>query len=399
MFGTLIASALNYLFVIICGRLLEPLEFGALLSGIAIINLSISLSNPLQITVTAKVASANDHLMTRQIINQLFKKTLVLGIAVLLVAPTILTIFFNNPLLGNVFGSITLVVGILSVILLAIANGGLSAKKDFAAVATSQIISSITRIILLATIFFLGIRADRISALAIYAGGFSVGAFYATQKLSTTFSIRTTTNGNQQIEINNHTLENNKKFFALSFSLLITPFIIDQLLIYLMHKELSGDYGALMTLAKIPFFLAAPIISALLPHLLSAPASKKITHFRSACLLTLTLTAPPTILMMSSPFLTLKLSYGTKYLMLSSSLSVAIVGILAHIASYLVMQLIVIEQKAKVLLPLSAVFFIQIVGFLLSNANIKSLIYLQTTIYILQLLFLVPAFFKTLRKL
>lgn len=315
LFGNMFANAINYVYHILMGRMLGPVNYGILASIYSILYLISIIPASTSVAIVKFISSATNEIQTYVIYKSLerfvFKFALVVSVSIFLFSPII-----SNFLKINNFWAVSLVAPVLFFSLITLVNQSVSLglTKFFGSVGPN-IISSVVKLALGVFLVLIGwsVFGAMVGVVAALISAYLYSYWFLKRYLKKT-------------KITKFDL---KPFFKYTFPVLIQAlaftslFTTDVILVKHFLSALdAGLYAAISTLGKIIFFATSPISGAMFPII-----SKKYTAMESyknvfslGFLATFLISGAVVCLYWIFPSIAVGILYGNAYLSVSGDL-------------------------------------------------------------------------------
>lgn len=312
-FGGMAVNVLNYVFNLIAGRYLGPVDYGILVALVSLITLLLIPAQSINI-VTVKLTSGafakNKLGEIKSIFYKLIKFTAVFSfvvIALILIFSQFLANFLNIDVKYIIIFSIFILLGYL----FSISRGLMQGMKRFKAYSISTISEIALKIIIFIISYSLGLRVT--GALLAFIVAAFITYLFSFIPIKDVFKAK--------IE-NAHI----KKLFSYSsytfFSFAILTFLtfIDVILVkHYFSSYDAGNYAALANIGKIIFYVAAPITAVVMFPMVSEAHEKNKRHFSillQTFILTILICSPILIIFYFYPEMVVKILFGAKYILI-----------------------------------------------------------------------------------
>lgn len=260
--GSMFVNVINYLYHLLMGRMLGPVDYGTLASIFSILYITSIIPISASVSVVKFVASAKDNKERISIYNSINKFTL--SIAIML---SLLMAIFSYPIskflnISN-FYEVLLIAPILFLTLVTLVNQStLQGILNFVGVIGPNLVASVVK--LTAGLFLVWLGFSVMGAIwGVLLGG--IFAYVISYKL-----IKDKMIGHNKSKSNDK--YDLKDFYKYSLPVLIQSFALtsffttDLILVKHFFSPFdAGLYAALSTLGKIIFFASSPITSAMFP--------------------------------------------------------------------------------------------------------------------------------------
>ncbi len=178
-----------------------------------------------------------------------------------------------------------------------------------------------------------------------------------------------------------------------TFTLAFAPFSLDQLLVQAFAPEQGGDYAAVTTIAKLAFFVAYPIIAVTYPHMLqrSDPKARKRLLAGAAAgvtLLGITFASGISIL----PRQTVELVFGSRYAAAVPFVGPMAFGVACFAVTVLVAHALVAFGIRTGYVPSLVAFVTAVALYAIRHESLEAIVENQLVVYGLQMLLLLALF-------
>lgn len=349
--GSMVANVINYVYHLIVGRLLGPVNYGVLASLFSILYIVGIVPTSTSVAIVKFVSSGketNEISAVYYAINKLvLKVAIVLGILVFLVSPLISNFLkIDNPFL------VVFVAPILFFSLMTLVNQATSqGLLKFMGWVVPNIVSSLIKIFLGVFLILLGFSV--FGAM----GAVMLGAILAYfMSVSYIRKIKNSKPGNAKYNLKPFLVYSLPVLLqALSFTSLFTTDII--LVKHFLSPFDAGIYAALSTLGKIIFFASSPISSVMFPVVAGRNAKGEKYHkvFWLSFIATLFISLAIVVFYYLFPNLAIGILYGKAYLSAKTSLVRMGLFIFIYTMSVLLVNFSLSLGKTKVIVfPLFA---------------------------------------------
>lgn len=214
--------------------------------------------NIIQLDVTSAVAALQNQANAR-----IYSLLVIRKIVLYCLMPFILIVVFSQQLSELINSSpapvIFLGIAAVSMLVSSVANGFTSGLHQLSFQAGLGVFSSLVK--LFAGMLLMYLAASSAGGMAAYAVGYLVIAFGSFKKCLSVSKIK-----DPPREVNPSYLKSGLVQLILIYIFLVSPFVLDQILIQHFNPDLGGAYSALGNIGKLIFFLSAPILSAVYTH-------------------------------------------------------------------------------------------------------------------------------------
>lgn len=349
--GSMLINVINYLYHLIIGRLLGPVDYGILASLFSILYIVGIIPSSASVAIVKFISSCKNikevSLVYKSINRLIFTISLALSVLMILVSPVISSfLHIDNIIL------IMLISPILFFSLITLANQATSqGLLKFMGYILPSFISSIVK--LLFGILFITLGSSVFGAM----GAIVLGAVFA--YLISIPSIKEI--ANRKLDTTKYDL---KPFLKYSLPVLVQAlaftsiFTVDVILVkhYLSPFD-AGIYAALSTLGKIIFFASSPVSSAMFP-IVSNKSGRNESYLRIfviSFVATILIGSGITFLYWLLPEFTIGVLYGKDYLSAKSELVFMGVFVLFYSLSNFLLNFSLSISKTKIVfIPLVA---------------------------------------------
>lgn len=318
--GTIISSFCAYLFNMLMGRYLGPVQYGALTAISSMLSIITVISGAVFI-VSMRYSGEfyNEGLIKvlRRFFAFLTKNLLIIGIFLFL-----LGILLTKPI-GHFFSisqSTPLIIGFVSIIfglLIVINRGFLQGAQRFLAIASLNVLEMGSRLLLGIFLVLIGFNLNGAISAMVLATAITYGiSFISLNKVfkSKSSDSKSTNFKFDKKEIINYTWPTLLASFFLAIAINVDIILVK----HYFDPEIAGVYAAISTIAKIILYATSPIIGVMFP-MVSEKKVKGDKHFKIflfSLLLTLVGSLIILALYMIAPAKVILVLYGSKYISL-----------------------------------------------------------------------------------
>jgi len=382
--GSLFINMFNYLYHLLMGRILGPVDYGTLASIFSIIYIAAIIPLSSSFAIVKFISSAKDkseRALIYKSIKKLYSNVAVISFLITLVlSPFIANFLHIKDVVSVASVSIIMLFSLLTLVNQATLQGVLK----FSGVIIPNLISSLTKLALGIALVLIGLSV-RGAMYAVIIG--AIFAYLASKHLIKSFPKKT---GKEKF---NYTI-----FFKYSVPVLLQAlaftsiFTVDLILVKHFFSPFdAGLYAALSTLGKIIYFAAQPITSVMFP-IISSKRSKGESYrkvFYLSAAMTLLMSLGVTAGYMLLPKLAIGLLYGEKFLSIQAELVWMGVFITVYTLAYLLANFLLSINRTKIIIiPLLAAL-IQIPAIYIWHQSILQVIQVSLGITIVLLMTLV----------
>ena len=345
--GNMTANVVNYLYHLIMGRMLGPVEYGVLASLYSVLYLVGIIPSSASVSIVKFISSAKDRevFSVYHAINKLiFKLALFLSVVTIILSPFIAKFLHINSLT-----SVILVAPILFFMLVTLVNQSASqGLLKFVGFVVPILISSISKLMIGVLLVFMGwsifgaMTGVLIAAILAYFYSFSFIKKHLKITIIKDVNLKPFVNYSGPVLIQ-----------ALAFTSIFTIDVI--LAKHFLDPFSAGIYAALSTLGKIIFFAASPVASTMFPVISKRKSSNQgyLKVFVASFLITFSIAGLATLFFWLFPDLTIGILYGKDYLSAKGDLVWMACFILFYTLSNLLVNFFLSIGKVKVVvLPL-----------------------------------------------
>jgi len=388
MIGSLTAGFGNYLYHLLMGRMLGPVDYGILASLISLLYLLSIPMGTLNLVIVKFVSKLKGQKKLGEVV-VLFKiitqKALLYGLVALLLF-LISTPFFASFLhLDSTFPLFIVGIFALMTVITMVNRATLQGLLRFGYFSASNILEMALKVGFAVLLVSLGLKVNG-ALFALIIGGIA-GYFFTLFSLRFLPQPKGKEKGFRSQEMFAFAIP--VFFSTLSFTSLYTTDII--LVRHFLVAQEAGFYAALATLGKIIFFASSPIVMVMFPMISEKHANgKKYINFLSLSLgLVFLVCLGVSGVYFLFPELMVNILYGSQYLSASPSLWLFAVFLSLYSFSYLLTNFYLSIKKVRIVsLPMAAAL-LQIILISLFHQNLKqavSMSVLTTTLLLLGLL-------------
>lgn len=319
-FGTIVSSFCAYLFNMLMGRYLGPVQYGeltAILSILSIIAVIAGAVFTISMRYSGEFYNGGLIKVLKRFFNFLTKYLLALGIVLLF-----LGILLARPI-GQFFSigqTFPLIIGFVSIIfglLIVINRGFLQGTQRFLAVSFLNILEMGLRLLIGIFLVFIGLKLNGAVSAIVLATAITYSISFI--PLSKIFKFKSSDSISSKFRFDK------KEIISYTWPTLIASFFlalalnIDIILVkHYFSPETAGIYSAISTIAKIILYATSPIIGVMFP-MVSEKKVKGDKHFKIfifSLLLTLAGSLIILALYMIAPAKVILILYGSKYISL-----------------------------------------------------------------------------------
>lgn len=347
--GNMSANAINYVYHLVMGRLLGPVEYGILASLYSILYLISIIPSSASVSIVKFISSAKDnevYSVYETIRKLIFKIAVVMSVLVVAVAP-----FASKFLHIENMWSVILVAPILFLSLVTLVNMSVSqGLLKFTGYIIPTLISSLLKFLLGVTFVVIGWSV--FGAMFAIVIGAAISYLYSYKYIK------------KYIKITKTVKVNLKPFFkysgpvllqALAFTSIFTTDVI--LAKHFLDPFSAGIYAALSTLGKIIFFATSPVAVTMFPVISRRKSLNQgyMKVFLASLAITAAIASTITIFFWLFPNIAIGVLYGKDYLSAKTDLVWMGVFILFYTLSNLLVNFFLsIGNVRIVLIPLLA---------------------------------------------
>jgi len=377
--GAVVGGAITYLYHLLMGRMLGPVDYGILAS---LISLSYLLSIPvatLNLVIVRFVSFLKGKRQTKSIgllLRLTNQKVFFYGLLFLLLF-LILTPFINSFLhLNSPVPFIILLIFFFVSIFSSINRSFLQGLMRFGYISFAMIIEALLKLGLAFLLVFFGLKV-RGALLGILIA--TIAAYFITLlPLRFLFRSKFSKLNLKSKEILSFTLP--VFLSTLAFTSLFTTDVI--LARHFLTEQQAGFYAALSTLGKIIFFVTNPIISVVFPMVSERYANK--TGYRNLFLASFGLITLACVLITSVyfflPSLMIRLLYGIAFLPATAYLGIFGVFLSLYSLSHLLVNFYLSIKRTKVVSLVMVAAVLQIVFISIFHQNLAQIIWISVLI-------------------
>ena len=372
--GTMVANFGNYLFHLLMGRMLGPVDYGVLTSLISLtylFGIPIGTLNWTIIKYVSALRGRKQYGTIAFLLSWLNKKLILFGLAgfLFLILISFRLSFFLH--LESIWPLLLIMTASVVSIYVSVNTAVLQGYLRFGLISISSIIQAVLRITLGPLLVFLGLRVlGAVSTILLsLIVGYFLTAFFVNRQL-------------KDIKMKAIQLNFQKAlgylvpvfFWTLAFSSFYTTDII--LARHFLSPQEAGFYAALATLGKIIFFASSPIIMVMFPMVSERQANgKKYSNllFLSLGLVALVCFSISGIYFLF-PKLMVNLLYGSQYLAAASQLWLFAIFLSLYSLAYLLTNFYLSIKKVEiVVLPVLAAL-LQIVLIFFFHQDLRQIV-------------------------
>lgn len=309
--GIIISNILAYIFHIYVGRSLGPAEygvFGALLALLTLLAMPAGAINSSVTKFTARFNADKEKGKIATLRKKMLKAVIIYSIiviAILIIFSKYIADYLQIPSLISV-----ILIGILLFfsVLLYSNRGFLQGLKKFKSYSWNTIIESVSRLILVVIILFMGFKVN--GALLAYGLGYFIAFLFVF------ISIRETGIKNNKEKINKKQVYN---YIILVFIInLVIQSIINLPTIFIKHflsSEFTGYWTAALTLARVSLYIASGIVIVMFAEVAGQKEkARQRSIFKKTLILTLLASICISIIFWVAGSLAIRILYGTDFL-------------------------------------------------------------------------------------
>ncbi len=385
--ATGVFNAGNYLYHVLMGRFLGRELYGALESTISVLYIiSIPMTTITLVTVkfistekgknNIKAISGYYYYMKNKIIWYGLIATLIL----IIISPLLVS-FLHLP---SIYLPLLIAINFFISLFVVLSRGILQGLSNFFAIAISNSLETITKLLIAAVLIFVGLKTTGGALTAIVISAFMgyLGAYFFVKKMrfkeKDGFEVKTMAS------------------FAIPVFLttlaLTSLFTIDVVLVrHFFPGVESGDYAALSILGKIIFFAVSPIMIVMFPFVSEHHAKgQRYTHFfLLSAGLTFVGAGFITVIYFLFPQIMVGLLFGKSFLEISGLLGIFGVFMLLYSLCYLFANFYLSIHKTKAMYFSLMASLLQIIGIWFFHERLLDVIYISiTATFLLLLVFL-----------
>jgi len=348
--GSTAANAINYLYHLLMGRLLGPVDYGSLVSIFSILYVISVVPVSTSFSIVKFISSAKDAKERTAVylaIKRLLTQIAVAGFVLIVVASPFIAKFLHI----NEKLSVVLVGPILFLSLITLVNqASMQGVLRFIGSVGPSIVSSASKLVLGVLLVLLGLSVNGaivgvlLSLVLAYWLSVKLKGSLFTQRIGKKFNLGPFLKYSFPVLIQ-----------ALAFTSLFTVDII--LVKHFLPAFDAGLYAALSTLGKIIFFAAQPVTATMFPIVSGrrARGERYRKVFFAAFFLTIFISISIVAFYYLYPEIAIGLLYGSQYLLAASELVWMGTFMAAYTASYIVVNFLLSINRTKiVVLPLLA---------------------------------------------
>ena len=397
------SSVFNYACIILAGHFLSKPEFGTFNALLSVIILTTVLSMGIQLKITKQVSQSeeqNTNLYFSEILKPLIDKMLIMCLVFLFIYP------FAAKILRATHLEISILYFCLLMLILSATGNGLTfGKMQIKTQATITLIAAFLRFVLTLLLFQIAVGVEQ--ALWGYGIGFIIVfvlSFICTKtKLSLVekaikdrlanalrLIVHITNIFSAKTKSNSFVRSFKIGYLTLAFILLFAPFALDQILVQSLSPTNSGDYGAIITLGKLIFFAASPIIIAVFPYLTTSnhDNTRQKRYFLAAFALTiLVATSFLTVIYLCRDFIIVN-TFSSQYLLISPYIGFYGIAVVLFNCSYCLAHYYLAKADYSITPRLFTTLIFQILIFSLRHETLSDLVTNQLAVYSLQFILL-----------
>jgi len=308
--GIIISNILAYVFHICVGRSLGPVEygiFGALMAFFMIIALPAGAISYAITKFTTRFNSKKEYVKIGLLRKKSTIRVLIYSLILLLIISLSSKIIANYLKIDSIISIIILGFILIFAMILPVNRGILQGMKKFKIYSLNTIIESVSRLILVIILLFIGLRVN--GAILAYGFGYLIAFLFIFPFIKETKNAK---NDNFDMKII-------YRFILLVLIVnLILQGIINLPTIFIKHfltSEFTGYWTAALTLAKATLFVATGITIVMFPEVAEKEKNEdKKKVFKKALFLTLLASIGIAIIYLLIPQIFISLLYGKEFL-------------------------------------------------------------------------------------
>ena len=387
-----LVNILNFAFVLLAAHFLSKPEFGTFNSLLSAVTLAAVMGTALQLHVVG-LLSRTPASTQAALWQRLVRNCSALNLAGVCCVALLILLF--GPVLGaSRIEVLAACVCVAAFSLSALANGLTSGLQRMKVQGVVALLSTMLKLIVAVPLLYfgLGISGAFLAYIVCLLSVFFVTHYWflARQKMAQ--------------DVNPVTLNSSKAgsplLLTCTFALLIMPFSLDQVLTQSFSRDLSGDYGGLVTVGKIIFYLSTPILGVIYSYLANCGHDKarQIRLVQVGAGLCLVLTGIGVTALGLFPEVALHLLLPAQYLALAPLVFLFALGPLMYSVSYAITSYFLVRSEGIVLLPLAIASTVQPVLFWYYHESLAALVGNQLIAYAVQLLMVLACFVYAKRK-
>lgn len=363
--GTIISSFCAYLFNMLMGRYLGPVQYGELTAILSMLSIVTVISGAVFI-ISMRYSSEfyNEGLI--KVLKRFFlfltKNLLIIGIFLFLLgvlsAKPIGRFFSISQTSPLIIGFISIVFGLLIVI----NRGFLQGIQKFLAVSSIGVLEMGLRLLLGVSLVLIGFKLNGAISAIVLATVIAYGVSFI--PLSKIFKSKSADSKSRNFKFNKKEIINYSWPTLLASFFLAMAMNIDIILVkHYFDPETAGIYSAISTIAKIILYATAPIVGVMFP-MVSEKKVKGDKHFKIflfSLLLTLVGSLIILALYMIAPAKVILVLYGSKYISLYQLLPEAGLFIAFYALSSLLANYFMVIKNFKFLIAFGLALAVQII--------------------------------------
>lgn len=369
--GSNLVSFLNYLYHVVMGRMLGPVNYGELAAIISLIGLLGTIPGSLNLVVIKYISAAKSDKEISTLVSWLKTKiligSLIFSFLILITSPIVSSFLNINEVSYIIIVAISFLISLQSLLNRSILQGLLKFKE----MVMSNFLENLSRLLISVILIYLGFKvAGAMIGLMLSA---AIGWY-----ITTLFLKRYDRQANPKVDVKKMLLFTVPVFIqSISITSLYSADVI--LVKHFFSSHEAGIYAALSTLGKIIFFAAGPISSVMFP-LISKRNAKGENYrriFIYSFLATLLVSGGILLLYWIYPGIAIKMLFGAKYLEAAGLLVwFGIFMILFTLSSLLINFGLSLGKTSIVILPLIAAI-IQVIMILLFHQTLLTVVYIS----------------------
>lgn len=387
--GSMSANVVNYLFHLVIGRMLGPIDYGVLASLFSLLYMLSIVPSSSSFAIVKYISASNQDEIPYVFfkINKLVKYiSYVLCIVLLILSPFIMQFLHIDNLL-NILIIVPLLYLIINTILYQATLQGL---LIFWGQTLPLIVSSTGKLVLSVFFVFIGLNVfgAMLGVLLSAYLAFMLVVWIGRKKISSTYVLKKQYN----FKIKDFIFYGSSVFVnAISFTSIFTVDLI--LAKHFLSSYDAGLYAALSTLGKVIFFATQPVTSAMFPIVVKKKfngENYKII-FSLAFLLTMFISFSAVFIYYFFPKVTILILFGKEYLDVSSSLFMMGLFISMYSLCYYLANYLLSIGKTKVVYIPSFFAILQIILIVKYHSSIYQIVNLS--FYLMTIMFVILSYF------
>lgn len=386
LIGSSVASFGNYLFHLLMGRMLGPVDYGVLASLISLTYWFGVPTGALGLVIVKYISALRGQKKFGLIsffYSQLNKKLLIVGalgfLLLVMISPFLVSFLHFDSILPVLLIMISSLIGVYSTVNGAVLQGFLR----FGLMSTLGIINTTLKLGIAVLLVYLGWSVlGGVSAILITSlTGYLLTAFFALRSLKKPEKKKMTMDSREVIKYAVPVF-----FSTLAFTSLYTTDIV--LARHFLPADSAGFYAALATLGKIIFFASSPIIVVMFPMISEhhANGKKYISLLNLSFGLVILICAGINLIYFLFPQLMIKVLFGSQYLPASSHLFLFAMFLSLYALSFLLVNFYLSVKKVKVVILPVVAAMAQVILIFLFHQNLSQIVWVS--IFVLGLLFI-----------